>query len=413
MKINGAYRMAVGASLVTVMAWISGAETRDADACTSAVVAPTGSATGTPILWKNRDTSSVSNKVIYVDEEPFAYLCLANASTGSGRSCFAGLNEEGFAIINTVAYNIPLRTDESVDLEGIIQADALRTCRTVEDFEHYIEANLGPELGAQTNIGVMDAEGGAAIYEVHNHGFTRIDAADQPSGYLINTNFARTGAAGEGEGYIRFKRASELFKTFEPGGVDPDVILRRFSRDLGHPLVSGVGLDDVAKLPSRPSVWINTRDRIDRPSTACAVVMVGGNDQQPATMWVIPGEPVTASAVPLWVEAGRSPAALCEGEEAPLWKESLRIKGGLRPLEIGHAGDYLDLTRLVNADGTGYLPDLLAMEQSIVVETAAFLAGRPQPDALAAYQEQVAARVLEHLRSIVVAREPPRGYGGQ
>ncbi len=413
MNIDGAIRMVAGASLVVVMAWLSGAETRDADACTSAVVAPEGSATGTPILWKNRDTSNLSNKVIYVDEEPFAYLCLANASTGSGRSCFAGLNEAGFAIINTVAYNVPSLSSESEDHEGIIQADALRTCRTVEDFERYIEANLGPELGARTNIGVMDAEGGAAIFEVHNHGFERIEAADQPSGYLVNTNFARTGAEGEGEGYIRFKRASELFRTFQPGGVDPEVILHRFSRDLGHPLVGGVGLDDVAKLPSRPPVWINTRDRIDRPSTACAVVIVGGNDQHPATMWVIPGEPMTASAIPLWVEAGRVPAAFFEGEEAPLWKESLRIKGGLRPLEIGHAGDYLDLTHLVNADGTGYLPDLLALEQTTFVETAAFLAGRPQPGALAAYQKQVAARVLEHLRSIVVDGERPQGFGGQ
>jgi hypothetical protein len=413
MNINRAYRMAVGASLVTVMAWISAAEIRDADACTSAVVAPAGSATGTPILWKNRDTSNVSNKVIYVDEEPFAYLCLANASTGSGRSCFAGLNESGFAIINTVAYNVPSLSSESEDHEGIIQADALRTCRTVEDFERYIEANLGPELGARTNIGVMDAEGGAAIYEVHNHGFKRIDAADQPTGYLVNTNFARSGEEGEGEGYIRFKRASELFRTFEAGGVDPEVILHRFSRDLGHPLVNSVGVNEVAALQSRPPVWINTRDRINRPSTASAVVIVGGNEQRPATMWVIPGEPVTAAAIPLWVEAGRSPAAFYEGEEAPLWKESLRIKRALRPLEIGHIGDYLDLTRLVNADGTGYLPDLLSLEQSIFVDTAAFLAGRPQPDALAAFQEQVTARVLEHLRLIVIEGEPPHGYGGQ
>ncbi len=38
-------------------------------------------------------------------------------------------------------------------------------------------------------------------------------------------------------------------------------------------------------------------------------------------MWVIPGEPVTAAAVPLWVEAGASPALLWEGDEAPMWRE--------------------------------------------------------------------------------------------
>jgi hypothetical protein len=149
-------------------------------------------------------------------------------------------------------------------------------------------------------------------------------------------------------------------------------------------------------------VWINTRDRIDRPSTASAVVIIGGNDQRPATLWIIPGEPLTAAAIPLWVEAGRSPAALCEGEKAPLWEESMRIKHGLRPSRIGHMGDYLDLTRLDNADGTGYLPDLLAMEESTLDETAEFLAGRPGAYELAEFQEKIANRVLGHLRSIEI-----------
>jgi hypothetical protein len=80
----------------------------------------------------------------------------------------------------------------------------------------------------------------------------------------------------------------------------------------------------------------------------------------------------------------------------------MRIKHGLRPSRIGHTGDYLDLTRLDNAGGTGYLPDLLAMEESIFDETAELLAGQPGPEELAEYQERVANRVLEHLRSIVI-----------
>ena len=401
MKTKDMIRAATPASLLLLLAWLAAGGMRAAEACTTAVVAPDGSTTGTPVLWKNRDTPRLSNKVVYVEESPFDYLCLANARADSGRSCYAGLNRAGFAIMNTVAYNVPEVAGERDDREGIIMADALRTCRTVDDFERYLEANLGPELGAQTNIGVIDADGGAAIFEIHNHGIERIEAADQPSDYLVNTNFARSGDQGEGEGYLRFERASELFRLFPAGGVDPEIILHRFSRDLGHPLLGDVELDDLAALPPRPPVWVNTRDRIDRPSTASTVVIVGGDEQRPATMWIIPGEPLTAAAIPLWVEAGRSPAALCEGEEAPLWAESMRIKHGLRPSRIGHKGDYLDLTRLDNADGTGYLPDLLAMEESIFDETAEFLAGRPGPEELAEFQEKVANRVLEHLRSIV------------
>ena len=49
-------------------------------------------------------------------------------------------------------------------------ADALRTCRTAADFEAYLRANLGRNLGGRTNFGVIDAAGNAEIFEVHNRG---------------------------------------------------------------------------------------------------------------------------------------------------------------------------------------------------------------------------------------------------
>ena len=74
----------------------------------------------------------------------------------------------------------------------------------------------------------------------------------------------------------------------------------------------------------------------------------------------------------------------------------------------GHGADYLDLTRLDNADGTGYLPGLLALEDSIFAETEDFLAGRPKAEELAEFQEMMADRVLAHLQSIVVpGADPP------
>ncbi len=393
------------------MTWISFVGEPPAAACTSAVVAPEASATGTPLLWKNRDTPVLANKVVYIDESPHAYLCLANAEADSGRSCWAGLNASGFAIMNTATYNVPVLDGEVHNRQGVIMADALRSCRTVDDFERFLEANLGPELGGKANFGVIDADGDAALFEIHNHDILRMDAADQPRNYLVNTNFARSGAEGKGHGYLRFDRATELFATFEPGGVDPEAILHRFSRDFDNPLIDEASLVDAASFPAGESVWINSRDCIDRPLTASSVVLVGRSADRPATMWVIPGEPVTAAAIPLWVEAGRSPAALHEGERAPLWRESRRIKKGIRPSSEGHTADYIDLARLDNAEGTGYLPDLLALEVGIFAETEAFLAGGPAPEELAGFQEEVANRVLAHLQSVVVpgVEPPPEG----
>jgi hypothetical protein len=388
--------IAPGILLAAVLAAHPGA----AEECTAAVVAPAGSAEGAPLLWKNRDTGSLSNKLVYVDEAPLDYLCLANADSDSGRMCYAGLNSAGFGIMNTVAYNLPDEAGEMEDLEGAIMADALRSCRSAADFEAYLDSNLGPDLGSLANFGVIDSTGAAVVYEVHNHGFERLDAAAAPGGRLVVTNFARSGAAGDGEGYLRFDRATELLGKLAPGGVAARTLLHRASRDLGHTLLDHPELDQLSSLPASPPRWISSRDCIDRPDTATAVVIVGGTESIPATLWVIPGEPLTAVAVPTWPAAGSSPKALWDGAEAPLWRESLRIKGMLRPFTGGHKRDYLDLTRLDNAAGTGYLPALLRAEVEVFDRTEAFLTEPRSADELAAFQEEMAGLALEAMRAI-------------
>ena len=367
------------------------------EACTALVASGPATVSGAPMLWKNRDTGTLANKLVFVDESPHDYLCLANADSDSGRFCYAGLNDAGFAIINTVAYNLPSDSGGLADLEGQIMAEALRTCRTVDDFARFLGANLGPDLGSLATFGVLDASGAATVFEVANHGFERLETAGQPGSRLVVTNFARSGGDGEGEGYLRFERASALVDAFAPGALDPMTVLHTFTRDLGHARLDHPTLDSLAGQPASPPRWISSRDCIDRPSTAAAVVILGATPLEPPRppmLWVIPGEPLTAVAVPVWVDAGKSPAALSGGDEAPLWQASMRLKRLLRPSTSGHQGDYLDLTRLDNADGTGFLPGLMATEREILAATEAFLAEPRTPEELAAFQEEMAEKAL-------------------
>jgi len=48
------------------------ASTTAPEECTTAVVSSDATRDGRPILWKNRDTKQLSNKVVYVDEKPFS-----------------------------------------------------------------------------------------------------------------------------------------------------------------------------------------------------------------------------------------------------------------------------------------------------------------------------------------------------
>ncbi|MEW5701387.1 MAG: hypothetical protein AB1792_04070 [Candidatus Zixiibacteriota bacterium] len=372
--------------------------------CTAAIVSPQASVAGRPMLWKNRDTDTQSNKVVFVRDLPFSYLGLTNADDASGRKCFAGLNAAGFGIINTDAYNLPSTSGETADLEGVIMADALRTCRTVEDFEAYLEANLGPEFGSQgDNFAVMDASGRAFLFEVHNHGFAKSDAATPAERYLVVTNFSRSGTEGDGAGYLRFRRASALFQKAAPRPIAHQDILHRFTRDLGHVLLDHPELDELKNTPAGEDHWLYAGDCISRQLTAAAVVMVGRKPDDPqslATLWVIPGQPLCAIALPLWVEAGRSPEALWNGADAPLWTESLRIKRLIWPYRERDRVSYVNVGPLDNTEGTGFLPLLLRTEQEIFVETRTFLKTRHSAEELAEFQDRMANKALEVMRSI-------------
>jgi hypothetical protein len=374
-----------------------------AQACTSAVVAPGGTATGAPLLWKNRDATELSNRLIFVQDVPLSYVGLVNRGDRAGRLVYAGLNAAGFAVMNTVAYNLPgPGADDMHDLEGMIMADALRVCRSVDDFAALLRARVGPELGSQANFGAFDASGGAAVFEAHNGGVERTDVGTQPRSCLVVTNFARGGNEGEGAGYLRFARAAALLAGLGDASVTAGDLLG-FARDTGHVLVRHPDAATVAATPASGPLWIATRDCINKSYTSAAVVVSGrrpGAAWPPATLWIVPGEPVTAVAIPVWVEAGGVPGLLWEGNEAPLWAESARIKKLVRPYPESDRCEYLLLTALDNADGTGFRPALARVEADIRRETAEFLARERTPAELATFQASMAERALTAMKEV-------------
>ncbi|MGD2153447.1 MAG: hypothetical protein PVG79_09270, partial [Gemmatimonadales bacterium] len=58
------------------------------------------------------------------------------------------------------------------------------------------------------------------------------------------------------------------------------------------------------------------------------------------------------------------------------------------------------LTRLDNADGTGFLPSILATEAEIIAETLDFLRSPHSPAELAAFQNRMAERALATMEAI-------------
>ncbi len=395
-------RCVTAVSLVCAVALAACLAEARADECSTAIVSGAASVDGRPILWKNRDTDHLANKVVYVADAPYPYLGVVDADDASGRRVWVGLNAAGFAIMNTVAYNLPHVSTDAADLEGVIMGDALRLCRTADDFERYLKENTGRALGAQANFGVVDAAGGAALFEVHNRGHKRLQATDAP-GYLLVTNFSRSGETDKGRGYTRFERLKELFAADADGKFAFDQVLAGFARDLQNPYLARPEASSRAKLPADKPAFVFTAQTIDRRATSSATVVHGvaaGAPATDATLWVILGEPVCGIAVPLWVEAGGVPPELLGGESAPINREAMRLKGLLRPFADDERAEYLDLAKLDNVKGTGWLPVLLRKEKDIVERTERFLATRPDAAAKARFQSEVAAEVLQTLEGI-------------
>jgi hypothetical protein len=397
------FRLALATAVAAAAVCVTASEAQD---CTAAAVTSAASANHRAMLWKNRDTGELSNRVVFVKEAPYSYIAVVNKNERSGSIVWAGINTEGFAIMNTASYNLP-RPDGTIGStdgnEGILMGTALRTCKTIEDFEALLTAEKGPGLNVTVNFSVIDATGRAHLFETHSKGFTKYDASQTPEKYLLITNFSRSGKVNAGAGYLRFDRALELAKQVPAGMLSPRLIFRDFSRDTGHVLLKSLNYPDFKQHSASEDLWIHNRYTINRSDTACAVVMVSKDPSDPSSrpmMWILPGEPLTAIALPLWPEAGVTPEPFWKGEaDAPLWGETLRIKRIIRPFypDMPEKKEYMNVGKVDNKEGTGYLPTFLATESDVFTATDDFMAKPRTPAELSAFQKAMADKVMRVL----------------
>jgi hypothetical protein len=249
----------------------------------------------------------------------------------------------------------------------------------------------------------MDGEGNVILLEANNHAYSKIDVATAPGGYLVNTNFSRSGTPQKGAGYLRFERVTVLLQQVPTHEVSPMMVFGRLARDFVHPLLATPSLPELAHLSVAAPLWSPTADTIDRANTSAAVVIQGKQPSDPssrAIFWVTLGEPLATVAIPLWVEAGSTPAIMHEGKDAPLYLEAQRIQKMYRPFSESDKRNYINLTRLANREATGTYAPLAAAQNEIFAATEDFLNQNPSDAQLAPFQEKMAALALAALRAI-------------
>lgn len=348
-------------------------------ACTSAIISGKYTVDGRPIMWKHRDTGTLENKLMYFTDGKYSYQGIVNADDSLGAQIWMGFNSAGFGIMNTASYNLNAGDTTSIkDREGYVMKMALQVCGSVTEFETFLDTLKKP-IGVAANFGVIDAEGGAAYFETGNYGFKKFDVNDQrvaPFGYIVRTNYSFTGTQDDGYGYIRYLSTEAMF--YEEAGrhnLSVKFILDKATRNLYNSLTEVDLRNNQPENDLRPN-YVVMQDYIPRSSSASSMILQGiknGESPKHTTMWTVLGFQLCTVALPTWmVGTSDLPSVMIEDKTglAPLNKWSLEIKNrDLFPIKRGSGSSYMDLSKVLNREGTGILQKIKPLEDFIFETT--------------------------------------------
>lgn len=256
-------------------------------ACTSALVPGNLTDSRRPMLWKHRDTGAPGNFLERVEptDSTYAYVGLFNDGDSLLKEAWMGMNEKGFAIMNTASYNLPANC-MLADQEGVVMAQALKKCASLDDFARLLDAWPKP-TGVRANFGVMDAQGGLAYFEADDNGYVRYDAGDS---LLVRTNYSMSCSKLGAKGLERY---SDFFHILDDeikaGEFSPMSFTEKASRSFWNSMDKTDHANDTERLPDKGQM-------IPRFSSTASIVVEGvGPESDPSDicMWAVLGFPPT------------------------------------------------------------------------------------------------------------------------
>ena len=318
----------------------------DGYACTSAIISTSKSSEGAPLLWKHRDTGVEDNFVARIEPknpgERFTYVALYNAGDSTYRDAWMGMNEAGFAIMNTASYNLAPDTTDYKDREGIVMALALSRCRTLADFENLLDT-LPKPMGVQANFGLIDATGDGAYYETDDFNYVKYSLKDAKDGVIVRTNYSHNRNTDGGYGYIREENARQLIAPYLAGdSITPATFTEGISRSFYHSLIGR----DFAKGTDR---WVVDQDFIPRRSSTASIVFEGvlpGEDPSLTMMWTMIGYPPCSHVVPVMIDNVPTELQPNESWHSTLCDEVVERKHQVFSIKRGSGKYYIDMDLL-------------------------------------------------------------------
>lgn len=356
-----------------VLALLTLAFSQPVKACTSVIVSGRVTKDGRPLIYKNRDTKTLSNMTIVVQGPLYRYLGLVNANDTAPVDVWGGHNEVGFAIVNTAAYNLNGDGGDT-DGDGILMRKALGLCATLADFERLIDTVKKP-MDVNSNFAVLDAQGGCAYYETGDYSFVKFDVNDTlvaPDGYLMRTNFGTTGNHKLDQGVERYAAITDFMKVAcEEGHLDHDYLVTHIPRYMTHGLTK-MNIYDFMPDTEADTTFFPFADYTVRYSTASVILVQGvkpGESPLNTVSWTIMGWPLTTIAMPLVLTpSGKLPAIVTNDGTGHSWlcEKGLELKSRAFSLKRGNTTSYCNIAVLFNKQGTGILQRILPYEAEVI-----------------------------------------------
>ncbi len=370
--LPGSWRICWVVWLVIALVWSSPAQD-DGEACTIGVASGMATSDGRPLLWKTRDNSDKpNNEVVFNTSYRYGFVEVVNAG---GSYAWMGVNEKGFAIVNSYAGDLPAASSGMTN--GLLMKVALGTCASVADFEHLLDSTNVTGRKTRANFGVIDSTGAAAIFETAGYVYWKFDATDStqaPEGYIVRTNFALNG--GGTSGIERYIRSNNLIHTFWSGdSLNYRSVLRYQMRDFSDSSSNPIPIPYHGYWAGGyPYGYIDASYSICRWSSVSAAVIQGvlpGESPRLSTMYTHLGQPAMGIFVPYW-PVGTTPPVANGSPTAPLCDVANLIRSHV--FDFYYDKHYLNSFKLRDDDGTGIWSQTFPAEDSILAVTDSVLA---------------------------------------
>ena len=266
--------------------------------CTIAVISGDITPDGRPILWKNRDVSNADQEFVYDNIGRYAHV--TNIYNGGTTKAWGGVNETGFGIMNSDTYNNGSNRRSGPD-DGFVMKWGLKWCRTIDDFEAFLDSTNVTGRRSCHNYGVCDAYGGCAIFETSNNSYVRFDASDDPNGFLVRANYAYSGSSSH-HGWERHDRAMEIM--LRQGEIGFEFMFDSVASNLSNVYVDPYPLPFYDIESPYPSGYVSTHATINRYYTTSVEIIIGKHetdeDREYPVLWGMLGQPVLSLPFPLY-----------------------------------------------------------------------------------------------------------------